>query len=71
MQHHLGTPISPANNERLIYCMNPMAQILGRGLEPYEVNTTGLTTVTCECDHKITTDNKYYKSLYVGFGAFL
>jgi len=32
------------------------------------VNTTGLTTVTC--DHKITTDNKYYKSLYVGFGAF-
>jgi len=40
-----------------------MAQILG-GLEPYEVNTTGLTTVTC--DHKITTDNKYY----VGFEAF-
>ena len=29
---------------------------------------TGLTTVTC--DHKVTTDNKYYKSLYVGFGAF-
>ena len=47
-----------------------MAQILGRGLEPYEVNATGLTTVTCECDHKITTDNKYYKSLYVGFGTF-